>query len=319
MMGQNGNTDTQLAIRKQLQLDRPSYERYFIQLNQLSPISIHSFNSNSPIFWVKKEYNGIKLMSIQKYSIALKMPYLGRSLQNQEEISYLLWTRFQATFILAVSSILIASLVGIFLGILAAKYPHTFCDTIITIYTSLGISIPSFLIATIFALFFGYYFADITGLNFKGSLIEYSDIGEPYWNLKNLVLPLLALSWRPMAIITQMTRNSMLEVMREDYIRTALAKGLNMNQTFWKHGLVNALNPILTSISGWLGSLLAGTYFIEIIFDYKGLGALTVQSIMKYDTPVILGASLYIVLSFIFITIIVDWLYRLVDPRVKLN
>jgi peptide/nickel transport system permease protein len=114
-----------------------------------------------------------------------------------------------------------------------------------------------------------------------------------------------------------MTRNAMLDVLREDYIRTALAKGLSTRTVFWKHGLINAMNPVITSISSWFGSLLAGAYFIEVIFDIKGLGALTVNSLMKFDIPVIMGASLYIAFTFILISFLVDYLYRVFDPRIR--
>ena len=181
----------------------------------------------------------------------------------------------------------------------------------------MGISAPSFFVAILLSLVFGYDIRNFTGLSFRGSLIEYDDIGRAYLSLRNLVLPVLALSFRPLAIITQMTRNSMLDILKEDYIRTAFAKGLSYAQVVWKHALVNALNPVVSSIAGWFGSLLAGAYFIEIIFDMKGLGALTVNALIKFDIPVVLGASLLIATNFVVISLALDYIYRWLDPRVR--
>ena len=109
----------------------------------------------------------------------------------------------------------------------------------------------------------------------------------------------------------------MLDTMKEDYVRTAFAKGLSKNVVFWKHALINALNPVLTSISGWFGSLLAGAYFVEVIFDIKGLGALTVNALLKFDVPLILGSALYISMTFVIISFAVDYLYKVLDPRIQ--
>jgi len=317
MMGQNGDKSTELAITKQFHLDEPSWKRCLIQLNDISPISIYSIDNQSLIFYDSSIYQGLRILPLGDYGIYLKKVYLGRSFQNQELVSQLLWDRFKITLLLTLISIFIASMIGILLGIISAAHHNKWIDHLIISFSSLGVSAPSFFVAILLALVFGYYLTDYTGLNFKGSLYEYNDIGERYFSIKNLILPILALSWRPIAIITQMTRNSMLEVLREDYIRTAFSKGLSIRTVFWKHALINALNPVITSISGWFGSLLAGAYFIEIIFDIKGLGALTVNALMKFDIPIILGAGLYISLTFILISFGVDYLYRFIDPRIK--
>lgn len=318
-MGQSGDATTQKAIRQMHHLDESTLTRCMIQLNDLSPVGIYSEDSTSAFYYHSENFKATKVLSIHQKALYLKPIYLGRSYQNQELVTTLLWARFKVTLILAVISMIFATFIGVMLGILSSMYRDTWVDRSILIFSSLGVSAPSFFVAILLALFFGYYWSDLTGLNFKGSLYDYDDIGHRYLSIKNLILPILALAWRPIAIISQLTRNSMLEVLNEDYIRTAFAKGLSRTNVFWKHALINALNPVVTSISSWFGSLLAGAYFVELIFDIKGLGALTVNALMKFDVPVIFGAALSIAMMFILISFLVDYLYRVIDPRVATN
>ena len=134
---------------------------------------------------------------------------------------------------------------------------------------------------------------------------------------RNLLLPALALGLRPLSIITQLTRASLHDVLSADYVRTARAKGLSERVVLMRHAMRNALNPVLTSISGWFASLLAGAFFIETIFDWQGLGKLTIDALGAKDYPVILGATILIGIIFVLINILVDILYSLLDPRVK--
>lgn len=316
-MGQGGDKATEEAIAKSFHLNESVTTRFFIQLNELSPISIFSHDSTSSFYYDEKEYGGIQLLNMGNTGLYWKGIYLGRSFQSQEKVSYLIINRFQITLILAVLSIIFASILGIIFGILSARFYGTKIDQAILAFSAFGISAPSFFIAILMALVFGYYLSEYTGLSFKGSLIEFNDVGDRVYQWKNLILPVIALGIRPVAIITQITRNSMLDVVREDYIRTARAKGLSEKTIFIKHTLGNALNPVITSISGWFGSLLAGAYFIEVIFDVKGLGALTVNALLKFDIPIIMGASLYVAFTFVLISFVVDFLYIMIDPRMR--
>jgi peptide/nickel transport system permease protein len=124
---------------------------------------------------------------------------------------------------------------------------------------------------------------------------------------------------RPIAIITQLTRSAMLDVLSQDYIRTAKSKGLSNNTVLFKHALRNAMNPVVTSISGWYASLIAGAYFVEIIFDFKGLGYETVKSLLNFDFPVAMGSVLFTATIFVVINIIVDILYGFIDPRISVK
>ena len=129
---------------------------------------------------------------------------------------------------------------------------------------------------------------------------------------------MITLGLRPLAIIVQLTRSAMLDVLSQDYIRTARAKGLSNRQVIYGHALKNALNPVITAISGWFASLLAGSFFVEYIFGYNGLGKATVDALELSDFPVVMGSILFVAFIFVIINILVDIAYAFIDPRVKL-
>jgi peptide/nickel transport system permease protein len=183
----------------------------------------------------------------------------------------------------------------------------------------MGYSLPSYVSAILLALVFGYYLQAWTGLNVQGSLFGIDDFGDEKIFWKNLILPALALGIRPIGIITQLTRSSMLDVLSQDYIRTAKAKGLSKTKVIFKHGLRNALNPVVTAVSGWFAALLAGAFFVENVFSYNGLGKITVDALLTRDIPVVLGAILFTAFLFVIINLLVDILYTFLDPRVKLT
>jgi peptide/nickel transport system permease protein len=208
----------------------------------------------------------------------------------------------------------------VLLGILSAIYKDSFLDKMLLVLSSLGMSIPSFFAAIIIAWLFAFVLADYTGLEMFGSLYSVDDYtGEVYLNLKNLILPAITLGIRPLAIVVSLTRSSLLEVLSQDYIRTAYAKGLNKSQVIFRHALKNALNPVLTAITGWFASLMAGAVFVEYVFDWKGIGIVIVDALEKYDLPVIMGSVLFISVVLIIVNILVDLLYTLLDPRVRLS
>lgn len=169
------------------------------------------------------------------------------------------------------------------------------------------------------AWLFGFVLHDFTGLEMTGSLVEMDPFEGLKLNWSNLILPSITLGIRPLAVIVQLTRTSLLDVMQQDYIRTARAKGLSRSVVLFKHALRNALNPVLTAISGWFGSLLAGAVFIEYIFGWKGVGKVTVDALEHYDFPVVMGAVLMVSVFFVIINILVDILYMRLDPRVRMQ
>ena len=217
-------------------------------------------------------------------------------------------------------SFVVAVGVGIPLGAIAAIRKNTWIDYSIQLLSTLGMSVPSFFSAIVFAWFFGYVLNEFTGLNMTGSLYELDDYGEKMkLQLKNLILPSLVLGIRPIAVISQMMRNSLLKVLSKNYIKTAYAKGLSRFNVVKNHAIKNSLNPVITALSGWFASMLAGSVFVEYIFGWNGLGKEIVDALNKLDVPVLIGSVLTISIIFIMINIFVDIIYTWLDPRTKNN
>jgi peptide/nickel transport system permease protein len=312
--GQSSDSTTNANIRVELGLDLNPTQRLFFYINDLSPLSIHKNNIEN-----ENKYGYKKIFATGSKVFVIKAPYLRRSFQNQKNVSIILKEAFIGTIALAVSALIIAFFLGITMGVIATLKKDNAYDRIILFMSNLGISIPSFLLAIIISWFFGFVLHNYTHLNMTGSLYDYDVLSGKVIAWQNLILPALALGVRPLSIITQLTRSSMLEVMSQDYIRTARAKGLGTHQIIMKHALRNALNPVITATGGWFASMLAGAFFIEYIFNWKGLGRVTVDALEKSDFPLIMGSVLVIALIFIMVSIIVDLIYALLDPRIRLN
>ncbi len=321
MLDQREDSEQLENIRKKYGFDKPITTQYLYYLNDLSPISVHSNNVEDYTFLNTDKYSFVKLFSVANKTIILKYPYLRESFQkNGKKVSSVIAETLPNTIVLAISAITIAIILGIFLGILSAIYKDTFFDRMISIVSTLGMSIPSFFSAILFAFFFGFVLHKYTNLNMTGSLYEVDDFGEgSYIQWKNLLLPAIVLGIRPLAVIIQLMRNSLLEVMSQDYIRTAKAKGLSMYKIIKRHALKNALNPVVTAVSGWFASLLAGAVFVEYIFNWNGLGKEIVNALNTLDLPIIMGSVLIIATMFIIINIFVDIIYGLLDPRIRLK
>ncbi|HLV52847.1 MAG TPA: ABC transporter permease, partial [Cryomorphaceae bacterium] len=158
-----------------------------------------------------------------------------------------------------------------------------------------------------------------TGLNMTGSLYDVDVFHGEYLALQNLILPVITLGIRPLAVVIQLMRNALLTEMSKDYIRTARAKGLKTDAVLFRHALRNALNPVVTAVSGWFASMLAGAVFIEFIFNWKGLGLQVFRSLQNDDYPVVMGSVLVIATAFVIINILVDIIYGWLDPRIRLQ
>lgn len=156
-----------------------------------------------------------------------------------------------------------------------------------------------------------------TGLNMTGSLYSVNAFDGSYLDLRNLILPTITLAIRPLAVIVQLTRSSILDVLTQDYIRTARAKGMPERTVIFRHALRNALNPVITAVSGWFASLLAGAVFVEFVFGWKGLGQELFLAIEKQDMPVVMGGVILIASLFVGISMLVDVAYGWIDPRVR--
>ncbi|MHA4842735.1 ABC transporter permease [Flavitalea antarctica] len=310
-MGQSGDSITIQNIRKELHLDQPLAKQFAFYLRDVSPVSVHSLKDIE-----SKDLKGIFIGD--ENAFALKVPYLGRSYQSKRDVWDVLMEALPGTMLLALAAIIIAVSIGIPLGVLAAVRKDTWLDTSAIFTSILGISAPSFFMGIVIAYLFGFVLSDYTGLGMTGSLFETDAFTGRKAELKNLILPAFTLGIRPLAIITQLTRSSMLDVLNQDYIRTAYAKGLSPRVIVWKHALRNALNPVITAITGWFAELLAGAFFVEYIFGWKGIGKITVDALEKLDFPVVMGSVLITSFLFILIGILADFLYGLADPRIRL-
>lgn len=380
--GQNDSEEVLQLIRKKLNLDLPIGSRYLLYINDLSPISIHGKGENSRSKWDDQSYSGLIILSGDKKELAIKWPYLRKSYISDRPVSAIISDALPGTFILAVTAIAIALIIGIALGVAAALNRDGLFDKLFLIISAIGMSGPSFFMAIIVAwiggllwfesisisilivfipllvwlifktlmksdnrksatsalaaLFFAIIYlivnawttwnlplADLsfalpgTGLNMTGSLYGVDVWEGQQLELKNLILPAITLGIRPLSVVVQLTRNSMLDVLQSDYIRTARAKGLSESRVVWVHALRNALNPVITAISGWFASLLAGAVFVEFVFGWKGLGMEIFRALDQEDLPVVMGAVLVVATIFVLINILVDLIYGLLDPRVR--
>ncbi|MEM6726801.1 MAG: ABC transporter permease [Bacteroidota bacterium] len=312
--GQNADAASIESKRKELGLDKPLRVQLLYYLRDISPIAFHEDSPEA-----KAKYNYKKLFAIGEAALVVKSPYLRTSFQSGRDVKEILASAIPRTAVLAFTAIGIGLVLGILLGILAAVKQFSWFDNTAIVGSVLGYSLPSYVTAIIIAIVFGYYLADYTGLNLQGSLVGIDDYGNEVYQWKNLILPAVALGIRPVALITQLTRSAMLDVLNEDYIRTAKAKGLSRNKVIFKHALRNALNPVVTAASGWFAALLAGAFFVENVFNYNGLGWETVNALINFDLPVVLGAVIFTAIVFVVINILIDILYAFLDPRVAIG
>ena len=400
MVGQSATKEQIDAINQDIGRDKPLFVQYLLYVNDISPFSIHETeNTESSFFLDGKKYDdAIKLFPVSSTkAFVFKTPYLRRSYITRRPVSDILADTLPETAVLALASMLFASIIGILLGILSAVKKGTWLDTGSLFFAVLGMSGPSFYVGLIVAMTFGYLWSkefpfptiilllflcggivgtvigimkkkkkqlegklrdfiahkfllwgfigfvvwiagylinlagDIvplvddyiifpgTGLNNEGSLYVIDDLGEEHLSLANIVLPALTLGIRPLAIIVQLTRSSLLDVLSQDYIRTATAKGLSFYTIIFKHALKNSLNPVVTAISGWFAGLMAGAVFVEMVFGWRGIGSEIVGALDKQDLPIVMGGVLVIGFIYVMINIIVDIVYGVLDPRVRLQ
>ncbi len=321
MLGQNEDPSQLQIIRKKYGFDQPVTKQYLYYLNDLSIFSFHSKEYGSYTTLTEGKYTAAPLLTIGNTIAVLKFPYLRESFQKTgKSVTQIIKETLPNTMALAISAITIAILLGILLGIISAQMRDTWVDKLIQIVSTLGMSVPSFFSAILFAWLFGYILHKYTHLNMTGSLYEVDDFGEgTYIQWKNLILPAFVLGIRPLAVVIQLMRNSLLEVYNQEYIRTARAKGLTAYQIIRRHALKNALNPVVTAVSGWFASMLAGAIFVEYIFGWNGLGKEIIDALNTKDLPVIMGAVLVIATLFVLINIAVDIIYGWLDPKIRLG
>lgn len=231
---------------------------------------------------------------------------LGRSFATNEKVLNSILERFPATAKLGFAALLLAVVVGIPVGVISAVRPYSKLDDALMSLALVGVSTPTFFLGILLAWTFGY----ILGWT------PISGYQEGWAGLKYLILPAAALGTGPLAIVARLTRSSMLEVMGQDYLTTARAKGLLERVVILKHALKNALVPVVTAIGGSMAALLSGTFFVEYIFGWPGVGLLAVDAISNYDVTMIQGTVMFAAVVFVLVNIMVDIVYAFLDPRI---
>lgn len=297
ILGQHASEDQIAALRQQLGLNDPLYIQYWDFLK------------------------------------GILQGNFGNSLITKSSVAKEIFTRFPATIELAIVSIIVASIVGVTLGVLSAVKQNSIIDYLCMGGSLIGVSMPIFWLGLILIVVFsvglhilpvsgratiGMEPVRITGLYLIDSLMRGNMTA--FWDsLKHLVLPVAALASYSTAIIARMTRSAMLEVLGQDYIRTARSKGLAENIIIKSHGLRNALIPVTTVIGLQLGSLLGGAVLTETVFSWPGIGSYTIDAILKSDYPVVQGAVMIMAVVFVLVNLFVDLLYAYIDPRIKFS
>ncbi len=228
---------------------------------------------------------------------------LGRSIVSQEPVSTLLWSRLPTTLELVFAALLIAVPVGAWLGVVAAVNKDSWVDRAIIVLSSIGVSMPSFWLALMFILLFSVWLGWFPAFGAGG--------------LGHLVLPAGVMALGAVGTIARTARTSMLDVLKQDYIRTAWAKGLTRRAVLYKHALRNALVPVITIVGLQFGWLVSGSVIIEAVFSRPGIGQLLLSSIIERDFPVVQGAILISALMYVLLNLLVDIIYAAVDPQIS--
>jgi len=236
----------------------------------------------------------------------------GRSIQLRAGVLPLVWERFQATLILAVAALLIAIGIGIALGVVSAVWAGTVLDRTAITTTLIGYSLPPFFLGIVLQVSFGLSLGwfPVTGMYPAGG-------GTAVDMLKHLVLPAVTLAAGIGALLARMTRATMLEVLRQDYVRTAQAKGLTRRVVVLQHAFRNALIPILTIVGLQMGYVLGGAVLVEQVFSWPGIGTLAINAILARDFPLVQGVTLMVASTYVFTNLLTDVAYTLVDPRIS--
>lgn len=237
---------------------------------------------------------------------------LGFSIRYGEPVLNLILTRFPLTLQLAVMAVLIGLAIGLPFGLLSAIRHNTLLDLLGRLFSLVGLSMPNFLFGTLIIYVLSVYFGILPNAGNYVGLLE-----NPLLNLQQMFFPALTLGFAFAASVMRMTRSSMLEVLGEDYVRTARSKGLREGRIITHHALRNALIPVVTLVGVQMGYLLGGTFIVEQIFALPGLGRLTVNAISQREYALVQGATLFIALNFVLINLAVDVLYAAIDPRIS--
>ncbi len=259
----------------------------------------------------KREELGLNdpfVVQYARYVFSAMQGDFGRSYTTNVPVTQEIMSRFPNTLVLTICAVILAILISIPVGVFTAVRQYSLWDSGIMLITLLGVSMPNFWLGLMLIL------------QFSLNLGWLPAVGQPSWSIngiKALILPTLSLGSGTAAVITRMTRSTMLDVIRQDYIRTARAKGVAELHVIYKHALKNALIPVITVIGIQFGGLLGGAILTESVFSWPGVGRLLVEAIRQKDTPRVMGVVIFLAVAFSIVNLIVDILYAYVDPRIK--
>jgi len=235
----------------------------------------------------------------------------GMSLRNNEPVLGTIFRRLPLTAELAVLSVVLSALVAVPLGVISAVKRNSATDFVVRLIAMVGLSMPNFWLAAMLLLVTGVVF------HWQPGLLLVPPWVDPWSNLQQMAMPVIALSLALMAIVMRMTRSSLLEVLGQEYIQTARAKGLVTSAIMIRHALKNAFIPVVTVLGVQLGALLGGTVVIEVIFGLPGVGRLVIDAISARDYPMLQGTVLFIATIFALVNLLVDVAYAYLDPRIR--
>ncbi|MFN8280992.1 MAG: ABC transporter permease [Saprospiraceae bacterium] len=312
--GQRSDEETIQLFKKKYYLDQPFYVQVWRYFEDLSPLQI--ITPSDPRM---SDYRYTTLFSAYGQLWITKWPYFRKSYHDGRNVISHIAEALPGTMALALASILMSVFLGVAAGLYAGMNQNTTGDRLIMSITTILYAIPSYVSSLLVALIFAFVLGKWTHLPLQGSFWDFNDLGDEQIFVSHLILPALALGLRPVSVITQMTRTSVLDVLGSDYVRTARSKGIGKAKLIRHHILPNSMNPIITTISSWFASLLTGSFFVEYIFNYKGLGLLTISALQHFDIPMITGCCIVTVIIFIIISNLTDLAYTFFDPRVKID
>lgn len=282
--------EVKAQLIEQYGLDQPWYVQYGKYLADLSPVKVQDG---------RLAYTGVDL---------------GTSIFTGREVTQILGETYPYTIRLALVAILIEIVVGIGAGIVSAVKQYSFWDVFVTLFTSILVSLPVFWLGLVLQYVFGIWLKDVTGGAFYLPISGASGI-FPEWAY--LILPGITLASVSTAYAARIMRSQLLEVMGQDYIRTARAKGLSERQVLWGHSLKNALIPVVTFIGLDLGAMFAGAVLTETVFNWPGVGFTIARAIFQRDFPIVFGGVTVMLFAVMIINLIVDISYAFLDPRIR--
>jgi peptide/nickel transport system permease protein len=233
---------------------------------------------------------------------------LGRSISTKREIGPEILQRYPATLELAITTIIVVIIISIPLGIISAQKRGSWIDNLATLISLFGVSMPNFWFGIMLILLFSLTLGWLPSVGRGEGLVD---------GAKSIILPAITLGTSLAGLVTRLTRSSILEVLDQDYIRTARAKGLQNNAVMFRHALRNAMIPVLTVLGIQFASLLSGTVIVETVFSWPGMGRFAVNAIWRRDYPVIMSTVLIFSATFILVNLLIDVLYAVVDPRIR--